>query len=108
MSGKFSNHYNNDNQDNEVPEECEDDIYKKDAILILLKSLIFIMGILWSFSFIICTLESYSGYSINNKKQKEENVSPKHSFTGLFEAVGETIKDELTIDWDSLLTKSSE
>lgn len=107
MATKFLNCDDENNQE----EECEEEDtinYEKDNIGAFFKNPLIVICILWSFSFIICTLESYSGYSITNQKQKEENVSPKHSFTGLFEAVGETIKDELTIDWDSLLTKSSE
>lgn len=107
MATKFLNCDDENNQE----EECEEEDtinYEKDNIGAFFKNSLIVICILWSFSFIICTLESYSGYSITNQKQKEENVSPKHSFTGLFEAVGETIKDELTIDWGSLSTKSSE
>lgn len=107
MATKFLNCDDENNQE----EECEEEDtinYEKDNIGAFFKNPLIVICILWSFSFIICTLESYSGYSITNQKQKEENVSPKHSFTGLFEAVGETIKDELTIDWGSLSTKSSE
>ena len=92
MATKFLNCDDENNQE----EECEEEDtinYEKDNIGAFFKNLLIVICVLWSFSFLVCIVESYSEYYDTTQEQNNNsNITSENSFKELLDKAGKKNK----------------